>query len=107
MKQFMDENFLLGNKTAVRLYYEYAKDMPIFDYHCHLNSKEIANNKKFRNITEIWLGGDHYKWRVMRSNGIDERYVTGDATDKEKFTKWAETMPYCICNPIYHWTHLL
>lgn len=106
MKQFMDEDFLLGSETAVRLYHDYAAEMPIFDYHCHLNPGEISGNKKYRNITEIWLGGDHYKWRALRSNGVEERYVTGDATDKEKFIKWAETMPYCIGNPLYHWTHL-
>jgi glucuronate isomerase len=106
MKSFMDENFLLTNKTAEKLYHDYAKDMPIFDYHCHLNPKEIKDNKRYRNITEIWLGGDHYKWRAMRSNGIDEKYITGDAPDKDKFMKWAETMPNCIGNPLYHWTHL-
>ena len=106
MKAFMDENFLLNNETAVKLYHDYAKDMPIFDYHCHLNPKEVAENKKYRNITEIWLGGDHYKWRAMRSNGVEEKYITGDASDKEKFMKWAETMTQCIGNPLYHWTHL-
>ena len=106
MKNFMDENFLLNNDTAIELYHNYAKDMPIFDYHCHLNPREIAENKKYRNITEVWLGGDHYKWRAMRSNGVEEKYITGDASDKEKFLKWAETMPSCIGNPLYHWTHL-
>lgn len=106
MKAFMDENFLLTNKTAEKLYHEYAKDMPIFDFHCHISPKEIAENKSYKNITEIWLGGDHYKWRAMRSNGVDEKYITGDAPDKEKFMKWAETMPECIGNPLYHWTHL-
>lgn len=106
MKSFMDENFLLTNPTAERLYHDYAKGMPIFDYHCHLRPEEIAENKGYRNITEIWLGGDHYKWRAMRANGIDERYITGDASDKEKFLKWAETMPACIGNPLYHWTHM-
>jgi glucuronate isomerase len=106
MKPFMDENFLLTNKTAATLYHDYAKKMPIFDYHCHLSPKEIAENKRYRNITEVWLGGDHYKWRAMRANGVDERYITGDAPDKEKFLKWAETMPACIGNPLYHWTHL-
>lgn len=105
MKPFMDENFLLTNKTAEILYHNYAKDMPIFDYHCHLSPKEIAENKRYKNITEVWLGGDHYKWRAMRACGVDERYITGDATDKEKFLKWAETMPNCIGNPLYHWTH--
>jgi len=106
VKAFMDENFLLTNPTAIALYHEHAKDMPIFDYHCHLSPKEIAENKRYRNITEIWLGGDHYKWRAMRTFGVAERYITGDAPDKEKFLKWAETMPYCIGNPLYHWTHL-
>lgn len=106
MKDFMNDDFLLENGTAVSLYHQYAKDMPIFDYHCHLSPKEIAENKQYRNITELWLGGDHYKWRAIRSNGIDEAYITGSASDKEKFLKWAETMPYCIGNPLYHWTHL-
>lgn len=106
MKSFMNENFLLANKTAETLYHDFAKAMPIFDYHCHLSPKEIAENKRYRNITEIWLGGDHYKWRALRTNGVDERYITGDASDKDKFLKWAETMPQCIGNPLYHWTHL-
>ena len=100
MKDFMNDDFLLENGTAVSLYHQYAKDMPIFDYHCHLSPKEIAENKQYRNITELWLGGDHYKWRAIRSNGIDEAYITGSASDKEKFLKWAETMPYCIGNPL-------
>ncbi len=106
MKKFMDENFLLNSKTAETLYHDYAKQMPIYDYHCHLSPREIAENRKYSNITELWLGGDHYKWRAMRSNGVEERYITGDAGDKEKFLKWAETMPKCIGNPLYHWTHL-
>lgn len=106
MKKFMDENFLLTNKTAERLYHEYAKEMPIYDYHCHLPIKSIAENKKFKNITEVWLGGDHYKWRALRTLGIDEKYITGEATDKEKFMKWAQTLPKCIGNPLYHWTQL-
>lgn len=106
MKQFMDENFLLENETAIKLYNDYAKDMPIFDYHCHLSSKEIAENKRYKNITEVWLGGDHYKWRAMRSNGVEERFITGDADDKEKFMKWAQTIYNCVGNPLYHWTHL-
>ncbi|HWR45932.1 glucuronate isomerase [Sporomusa sp.] len=106
MKPFMDENFLLTNKTAETLYHNYAKDMPIFDYHCHLSPKEIAENKKYKNITEVWLGGDHYKWRALRANGVDERYITGDAPDKDKFMKWSETMPQCLGNPLFHWTHL-
>jgi glucuronate isomerase len=106
MKTFITENFLLNNKIAIKLYHNYAKHMPIFDYHCHLSPQQIAENKKYKNITEIWLGGDHYKWRAMRTNGVAERYITGDADDKEKFLKWAETMPNCIGNPLYHWTHL-
>lgn len=106
MKKFMDENFLLDNETAIKLYHDFAKEMPIIDYHCHLSSKEIAENKHYRNITEIWLGGDHYKWKAMRSNGIDEEYITGGAEDKDKFMKWAETVPYTVGNPLYHWTHL-
>ena len=106
MKRFMDDNFLLSSETAAKLYHDYAKDMPIFDYHCHLSPKEIAENKKYRNITEIWLGGDHYKWRAMRSNGVDEKYITGNSPDREKFQKWAETITACIGNPLYHWTHL-
>jgi len=105
MKPFMDENFLLTNKTAENLYHNFAKDMPIFDFHCHLSPREIAENKRYQNITEVWLGGDHYKWRAMRANGVEERFITGDAPDKEKFMKWAETMPQCIGNPLYHWTH--
>ncbi len=106
MKSFINENFLLNNKVAIELYHDYAKEMPIFDYHCHLNPQEIAENKKYKNITEIWLGGDHYKWRAMRTNGVEEKYITGDADDKDKFLKWAETIPNCIGNPLYHWTHL-
>lgn len=106
MKKFMDENFLLENETAQKLYHDYAETMPIFDYHCHLNPKEIAENKHYKDITEVWLGGDHYKWRGMRVNGVDERYITGDAESKEKFLKWAETMPFCIGNPLFHWTQL-
>ncbi|HVN94845.1 MAG TPA: glucuronate isomerase [Syntrophorhabdaceae bacterium] len=106
MKAFMDENFLLNNKTAEALYHDHAKDMPIIDYHCHLNPREIAEDKKYRNIAELWLGGDHYKWRAMRSNGVEERCITGDASDKEKFLSWAYTIPRCIGNPLYHWTHL-
>ncbi len=106
MKKFMDENFLLSNNTAINLYKDYAKDMPIIDYHCHLNPKEILENKSFKNITEAWLYGDHYKWRAMRSNGIDEKYITGNASDYEKFMAWAKTLPMAIGNPLYHWTHL-
>ncbi|MBP3670572.1 MAG: glucuronate isomerase [Bacteroidaceae bacterium] len=107
MKPFMDENFLLQTETAQKLYHEHAKNMPIIDYHCHLVPKMVADDYRFRSITEIWLGGDHYKWRAMRSNGVDERYCTGtDTTDWEKFEKWAETVPYTMRNPLYHWTHL-
>ncbi len=106
MKAFLNEDFLLDTSTAVELYHNYAKEMPIFDYHCHLNPKEIAEDKRYRNITELWLGDDHYKWRAIRSNGIDERYITGAGDDKDKFFKWAETIPNCLGNPLFHWTHL-
>ncbi|RYY90833.1 MAG: glucuronate isomerase [Chitinophagaceae bacterium] len=106
MKQFLDENFLLNNKTAERLYHEFAKPMPIIDYHCHLPPDQIAEDKSFENLTQVWLYGDHYKWRAMRTNGINERYCTGDASDFEKFQKWSETVPYTLRNPLYHWTHL-
>ena len=103
---FINDKFMLQNETAQKLYNDYAKDMPIIDYHCHMSPKMIADDAKFRNITELMLGGDHYKWRQMRSNGVDEKYITGDSTDYEKFEKWAETLPYAIGNPLYHWTHL-
>ena len=107
MKQFMDENFLLQTETAQKLYHEHASKMPIIDYHCHLVPKMVADDHKFSSITELWLGGDHYKWRAMRSNGVAEKYCTGkDTTDWEKFEKWAETVPYTFRNPLYHWTHL-
>ena len=106
MEKFMDDNFLLSTDTAVTLYHDYAKEMPICDYHCHLNPKEIAEDKRYKNKTEIWLGGDHYKWRTMRSFGIKEKYITGDATDYEKFEAFAKVMPYLIGNPMYHWSHL-
>ncbi|MFK7949666.1 MAG: glucuronate isomerase [Saprospiraceae bacterium] len=106
IKPFLNDNFLLENTTAERLYHDYAKKQPIIDYHNHLPPNEIAHNKQFLNITEVWLYGDHYKWRAMRTLGIDERYITGDASDKEKFLKWAETVPYTLRNPLYHWTHL-
>ncbi|MDD3338683.1 MAG: glucuronate isomerase [Lachnospiraceae bacterium] len=106
MKQFMDEDFLLSTPTAKKLYHEYAETMPILDYHCHINPREIAEDRKFENITQVWLGGDHYKWRQMRSNGIDEYYITGEASDREKFQKWAETLEKAIGNPLYHWSHL-
>ena len=106
MKKFLDENFLLKNKTAETLYHDYAKAMPIIDYHCHLPQQQIAEDINFQNITQAWLYGDHYKWRAMRTNGINERYCTGDATDFEKFQQWAATVPYTLRNPLYHWTHL-
>lgn len=106
MKQFMDKDFLLSTETAKKLYHDYAAKMSILDYHCHINPQEIAEDRKFDNITQVWLGGDHYKWRQMRSNGIEETYITGDASDREKFQKWAETMPKLIGNPLYHWSHL-
>ncbi len=106
MKQFMDKDFLLSTETAKTLYHEYAEKMPILDYHCHIDPREIAENRRFDNITQVWLGGDHYKWRQMRSNGIEERYITGNASDREKFQKWAETLPKLIGNPLYHWSHL-
>lgn len=107
MKQFMDENWLLQTETAQELYHNHASKMPIIDYHCHLIPQMVAEDHKFESITEIWLGGDHYKWRAMRSNGVAERFCTGkDTTDWEKFEKWAETVPYTFRNPLYHWTHL-
>jgi glucuronate isomerase len=106
MKPFLDENFLLKTKTAQRLYHEYAKEMPIIDYHCHLPPQQIAEDTQFENITQAWLYGDHYKWRAMRTNGVDESYCTGDKPDFEKFKQWAATVPYTLRNPLYHWTHL-
>src|SRR5215213_9319650 len=106
MKKFLDENFLLNTKTAQQLYHEYAKQMPIIDYHCHLPPDQIAEDKQFENLTQVWLYGDHYKWRAMRTNGVDESYCTGNKPDFEKFKKWAETVPYTLRNPLYHWTHL-
>ncbi len=106
MKPFMDKDFLLSTETARKLYHEYAAVMPVLDYHCHINPKEIAEDRKFENITQVWLGGDHYKWRQMRSNGVDEYYITGDASPREKFQKWAETLEKAIGNPLYHWSHL-
>jgi glucuronate isomerase len=106
MKTFMDKNFLLQSGTAEYLYHEHAAAMPVIDYHCHLSPAVMAENRPFRTITEAWLAGDHYKWRAMRANGIDEHYCTGKATDAEKFRKWAETVPFTLRNPLYHWTHL-
>ncbi|TLP77056.1 glucuronate isomerase [Maribacter sp. ACAM166] len=105
-KTFMNDDFLLENKFSQRLFHEYASQMPIIDYHCHLPPNEIANNQTFENLTKIWINGDHYKWRAMRTFGIDEKYITGDASDKEKFAQWAKTVPYTLRNPLYHWTHL-
>ena len=106
MKNFLDENFLLHTEAARRLYHEYAREMPVIDYHCHLPPQQIAADHQFQNLTQAWLYGDHYKWRAMRTNGVDESYCTGDRPDFEKFQKWAETVPYTLRNPLYHWTHL-
>ena len=106
MKKFLDENFLLDTKTAQQLYHEFAKQMPVIDYHCHLPPDQIAEDKQFDNLTQAWLYGDHYKWRALRTNGVDESYCTGNKSDFEKFKKWAETVPYTLRNPLYHWTHL-
>jgi glucuronate isomerase len=106
MKPFINENFLLDNKTAVKLYHIYSENQPIIDFHCHLSPEMIAEDYQFRNLTEAWLAGDHYKWRAMRTNGIDEKYCTGNGSDIQKFEKWAETVPATIGNPLYHWTHL-
>ena len=106
MKAFMDKDFLLSSPTARTLFHDYAAAMPIVDYHCHVSPREIFEDKRFENITQVWLAGDHYKWRVMRSNGVEERYITGDAPDREKFRKFAEALPRAIGNPMYHWCHL-
>jgi Glucuronate isomerase len=106
MKSLITENFLLTNETAIKLYHDYAKDMPIIDYHCHLDPKAIAEDKRFENIADIWLGGDHYKWRVMRALGVDESYITGDKSPEEKFQKWAESLPYALGNPLVLWSDL-
>lgn len=106
MKKFLDQDFLLENDTAERLYHEVASPLPIIDYHCHLDPEQIARDVRFENLSQVWLAGDHYKWRAMRANGIDERYCTGDASDEEKFSRWAETVPDTLRNPLYHWTHL-
>ena len=105
MQPFMNKDFLLQSETAKKLYHDYAAQVPVIDYHCHINPKEIAEDKRFRSITELWLGGDHYKWRQMRSNGIEEKYITGDADDREKFRAWAKTLQKAIGNPLYHWSH--
>ena len=106
MKAFMDENFLLSTETAQRLFHSYAETMPVLDYHCHISPEEIATDRRFENITQVWLGGDHYKWRFMRSCGVDEAYITGNASDRDKFFKWAEVLGKAIGNPLYHWSHL-
>ena len=106
MKDFLNKDFLLKTATAKRLFHDYAADMPIIDYHCHLSPKDIAEDRIFNNIAEVWLHGDHYKWRAMRTNGIHESYCTGDKTDFEKFEQWAATVPYTMRNPLYHWTHM-
>jgi len=106
MKSFLNDDFLLETKTAQRLYHDYAAGMPIIDYHCHLPPDQIAADLKFESLTRVWLNGDHYKWRAMRANGINESYITGSASDAEKFEKWAATVPYTLRNPLYHWTHL-
>lgn len=106
MRPFLDQNFLLNSQTAIHLYHNYASKLPIIDYHCHINPKDIALDSKFENITKVWLGGDHYKWRLMRSCGVEEQYITGGATDKEKFLMWAQTLSKAIGNPLYHWSHL-
>lgn len=106
MKTFLDDNFLLNSKTAETLYHQYSKSLPIIDYHNHLIPEQIVNDTQFENISQVWLNGDHYKWRAMRTNGVNEKYITGDASDKDKFLKWAETVPYTLRNPLYHWTHL-
>jgi glucuronate isomerase len=105
-KPFMHDNFLLDSEPARRLFHDYAESMPIVDYHCHLPPQQVSGNYQFRDLAEAWLGGDHYKWRVMRANGVDERYCTGNASPWEKFQKWAETVPATLRNPLYHWTHL-
>ena len=106
MKEFLDDNFILQTETSQKLFHNHAKSLPIIDYHCHLNPKDIAENRQFENLTRIWLEGDHYKWRALRANGIDEEYITGKASDFDKFMKWAETVPYTMRNPLYHWTHM-
>ena len=106
MTTFMDKDFLLNTETARKLYHDYAASCPIIDYHCHISPKEIWEDQRFENITKVWLGGDHYKWRLMRCAGVDEYYITGGASDYEKFCKWAEVVGKAIGNPLYHWTHL-
>jgi glucuronate isomerase len=105
-KPFIHEDFMLNSEAAKVLYHDYSKDMPIYDYHCHLSPKEIAENRSYKNLSEIWLHGDHYKWRAMRTLGVDENLITGEISDKEKFQQWAKSVPHTIGNPLYHWTHL-
>jgi glucuronate isomerase len=109
-KSFLSENFLLSTPTSEKLYFEFAQPQPIFDYHCHIPPADIAGNKRFKNLTQIWLAegryGDHYKWRAMRANGVPERFITGDASDYDKFLAYARTVPATVRNPLYHWTHL-
>src|SRR5512135_3692816 len=102
---FLTEDFLLTNETARYLYHEHAAKMPIYDYHCHVPPQQVADDKCFDNLTQIWLYGDHYKWRAMRACGVDEKFITGKAGDFEKFEKWAQTVPFTVRNPLYHWTH--
>ena len=106
MEKFISDDFLLDNKFSRELYHEFAEKLPLIDFHCHLDPQEISENKHWENIAQVWLGGDHYKWRLMRSNGVEEKYCTGDASDREKFQKFAEAMPYMLRNPMYHWCHL-
>src|SRR5215217_8179684 len=106
MKKFLGKNFLLQTRTAKKLYHNFAEELPIIDYHSHLSVQQIADDINFENLTQIWLNGDHYKWRAMRTNGVDESYCTGDKSDYEKFEKWAATIPYALRNPLYHWSHL-
>jgi glucuronate isomerase len=106
LTRFITDDFLLQTEVARELYHGYAEKQPIIDYHCHLPPAQVANDHRFSTITEIWLHGDHYKWRAMRANGVDERFCTGDASDWEKFRAWAETVPQTLRNPLYHWTHL-
>lgn len=106
MKKFMDKDFILNTPAAVKLFHEYAENMPVLDYHCHINPEEIAKDRQFDNITQVWLGGDHYKWRFMRSSGVDEKYITGDASDHDKFLAWAKVLGRAVGNPLYHWSHL-
>src|SRR5690348_18274193 len=106
MKNFLDKNSLLHNDTAVALYHGYAASLPLIDYHCHLSPKLLAEDINFKNLTEVWISDDHYKWRAMRANGVDESFITGKKDDYAKFEKWAATVPFTLRNPLYHWTHL-